>query len=254
MNTTITFSSAGHGRRQDAPRRHVRPPHDSHREGLDRHLHATCTRPGAASATTRRRTRVRFTVTPKPADFEERLEYRFEDPTDNGGHRRAAVGEARRLVPDHGRHEGRRVREHRGPAARPAALRLAGLEPGGQLEPPQRLQARPGPRVGRPLDRDAVELPESPDQGRDPREEGRRRQGSRGAARPGHEGRDRERRQPARLPAHGREEDRRGPRHVPQERQGLSEFVEHLRQPRRGARHDGRQEGRRSRTTARPSP
>jgi tetratricopeptide (TPR) repeat protein len=27
---------------------------------------------------------VRFTVTPKPADFEERLEYRFEDPTDNG--------------------------------------------------------------------------------------------------------------------------------------------------------------------------
>ena len=25
----------------------------------------------------------RFTVTPKPADFEERLEYRFEDPTDN---------------------------------------------------------------------------------------------------------------------------------------------------------------------------
>ena len=27
---------------------------------------------------------VRFTVTPKPADFEERLEYRFEDPTDGG--------------------------------------------------------------------------------------------------------------------------------------------------------------------------
>lgn len=27
---------------------------------------------------------VRFTATPKAADFEERLEYRFEDPTDNG--------------------------------------------------------------------------------------------------------------------------------------------------------------------------
>ena len=53
------------------------------------------------------------------------------------------------------------------------------------------VQARPGPGVGGPVDRDAVELHEPADQGRDPREEGRRSEGSRGPARPGHEGRDR---------------------------------------------------------------
>ena len=60
---------------------------------------------------------VRFTVTPKSVpDFEERLEYRFEDPTDTSVAVVLAVGEAAALLPGHRRHQRRRPRQPEEPA------------------------------------------------------------------------------------------------------------------------------------------
>ena len=72
-------------------------------------------------------------MTPKPADFEERLEYRFENPTDNSVDvvlqwEKLAVSfpisvDTNAVV----------MESLKKPAAGPAALRLAGLEPGGPV-------------------------------------------------------------------------------------------------------------------------
>ena len=83
MNTTIAFSSPVTVGGKKLPGRDLRAPHDPDRKGLDGHLQRGLHATGAASATTRRTTSLRFAATPRPADFEERLEYRFENLTDN---------------------------------------------------------------------------------------------------------------------------------------------------------------------------
>ena len=146
---------------------------------------------------------VRFTATPRPADFEERLEYRFENPTDNSGRRRPPLGEARGALPDHGRHEGRRRGEPQERAPRSAAFFWQGWNQAAQWCVQQRLpistRRSPGPTS---RSRCSDDLREPAHQGGDPREEGGH-QGGRGAARPGDEDRDRGRHQHLRLPAPG---------------------------------------------------
>ncbi len=187
---------------------------------------------------------VRFTVTPKPADFEERLEYRFEDPTDNGA---TVVLQWEKLAVSF-------------PITVDSkAVVFASIE--GQLRGLPRFGWQGWNQAANWCLRNDYKLDQGlawadhsigmqsnfnnlrtkaailEKKGGDPKEvEALRAQAMKVATESG--------RQPARLPADGREEDRRSDRALPQERQGLPELLEHVRQPRRGPRQYGRQEGR----------
>ena len=74
---------------------------------------------------------LRVEVTPEAAPHEEALAYTFDDATARETTAGAALGEAPRAGSDQGRHARSRLPEPEARAARPAAVLLAAVEPGG---------------------------------------------------------------------------------------------------------------------------
>ena len=101
---------------------------------------------------------VRFTVTPTPAEHEESLEYRFENPTETSTNVVLQWEKLQVSFPDHRRHEGRDRGQPQGPAPRAAEVLLAAVEQRGHVVRQGRLRNGPGAGLGGRVDQGSASL------------------------------------------------------------------------------------------------
>ena len=117
---------------------------------------------------------LRVTVHPvATAENEERLSYRFDDPTDKIGDADAALGEAGGAGAHRHRHAGGGDEFDARRAARPVAVLLAAVGAGGDVLDPERRQPRRGAALRRQVDDVRAALRRDPRARRHRREEGR---------------------------------------------------------------------------------